>query len=120
MMELSNGDIARLTGKGFKKEEICILGEDGIPRLRNVDGRCVFLSKDGGTCMIYEHRPTGCDIYPVNCDEDGNIFVDEFCKAKRTVSKEELRRKGADLKAHLRMIDEEARSRKRKVTRSML
>jgi Fe-S-cluster containining protein len=114
MMELSEKDILRLIGLGFKREEICVIDKDGLARLRNVEGNCIFLSKDERTCKAYEHRPLGCKIYPVNCDQDGIIFVDEFCKARGTVSKEELRRKGATMRRHLRTIDEEASGRKTK------
>ena len=113
-MELSEKDILRLIGLGFTREEMCVMDKDGLARLRNVEGNCVFLSKDERTCKVYEHRPLGCKIYPVNCDQDGNIFVDEFCKARGTISKEELHRKGTTLRRHLRTIDEEASGRKRK------
>ncbi len=113
-MELSEEDILRLIGLGFKREEICVIDKDGLARLRNVEGNCIFLSKDEKTCNVYEHRPLGCKIYPVNCDQDGNIFVDEFCKAMGTVSKEELHRKGTTLRRHLQTIDEEASGRQRK------
>jgi len=98
---------------GFKKEEICILGIDSIPRLRNAEGCCVFLDTSDHTCKVYENRPKGCEIYPVNCDEDGNLLVDGFCKRKETVSKHELRRKGMALRYHLHAIDEEAKNRRK-------
>jgi Fe-S-cluster containining protein len=112
MMELSEEDILRLIGLGFRREDICVIGEDGLARLRNIDGKCVFLSKDFKSCTVYENRPLGCEIYPVNCDQEGDIFVDEFCKARNTVSKSELRLKGATIKPHLETIDDEARGRK--------
>jgi uncharacterized protein len=114
MMELSEDDILRLISIGFKREEICDIGHDGLPRLRNVEGRCSFMSDDGKTCKVYDNRPLGCKIYPVNCDEDGCIFVDEFCKAKGTVTREELRRKGVSLRQHLNIIDNEAKIRKKR------
>jgi Fe-S-cluster containining protein len=113
MMELSEADILRLTSLGFKREGICTIGKDGIPRLRNVKGSCVFLSDDGRTCTVYDNRPLGCDIYPVNCDEDGDIFVDEFCRARETISKDELLQKGTRLQHHLHIIDAEAKDRMR-------
>lgn len=116
MMELSERDILRLINLGYRKEDMCIVGPDGIPRLRNVEGVCYFLSKDGKVCTVYDDRPTGCDLYPVNCDQHGNIFVDDFCQAEGTVSKEEARRKGRALRRHIAIIDKEAEARKKKGT----
>jgi uncharacterized protein len=111
-MELSEEDILRLIGLGFKRENICVIGEDGLARLRNIKGQCVFLAKDAKTCKVYRNRPKGCEIYPVNCDHEGEVFVDEFCRARGTISKSELRRKGRTIKKHLDIIDEEAKMRK--------
>ena len=111
-MELSGEDIARLTSLGFRLEEIRVIDDDGLARLRNVDGRCIFLSKDERSCIVYDNRPRGCEIYPVNCDQEGNVFVDQFCKACGTVSKSELRRKAVALMEHLEVVDDEAKARK--------
>ena len=113
-MELSEEDIARLTKLGFELEDVRVIDHDGQARLRNVDGRCIFLSKDERCCTVYENRPRGCEIYPVNCDQEGNVFVDEFCKACGTVSKSELRRKAVALMEHLEVVDDEAKARKRR------
>lgn len=113
MMEISEKDAQRLKDMGFEEEGFSIVGEDGILRLRNVDGRCFFLSEDGNTCKVYDSRPLGCDIYPVNCDEEGRVFLDEFCQARVSVSKGEMRKKGISLKRHLKAIDEEARRRRK-------
>ena len=51
---------------------------DGSWRLRNVDGRCVFLND--GLCSVYPARPDGCVLYPlilyVDVDE---VDLHEFC-----------------------------------------
>ncbi len=112
-MELSEEDISRLIHRGFKRVEICVVGEDGIPRLLNSRGKCVFLSDDHRSCLVYEDRPLGCKIYPVNCDEEGNILLDEFCKARGTLSKSEIRKKAKVMESHLKTIDAEARRRKK-------
>jgi len=112
MMELSEEDILRLSGLGNRRQDFCIVGADGIARLRNIKGRCFFLSQDGKACEAYDHRPIGCDIYPVNCDEHGEVFVDDFCKANDTVTKEELREKGRRLRRHIATIDREAEARR--------
>ena len=112
MMELSEEDVQRLVCLGHAKDDFCLQGEDGILRLRNVGGRCHFLSTDGGSCTVYESRPLGCDIYPVNCDQEGRVFVDDFCQAMGSVTKGELKRKGVALRRHLRVIDAEAERRR--------
>ena len=113
-MELSEEDILRLSRLGHRIDEFCLVSADGIARLRNIKGRCFFLSQDGKACIVYAHRPLGCDIYPVNCDQRGHVFVDDFCKAKGTVTKEELRAKGETLRRHIAIIDEEAEGRKKR------
>lgn len=109
--ELSEEDIRRLEGRGPSRDDFCELGPDGIPRLRNVMGRCIFL-RDGKECEVYEHRPLGCEIYPVNCDARGQVFVDDFCTAASTVERGELSSKGRRLRGHLRAIDQEAEARR--------
>jgi uncharacterized protein len=113
-MELSEEDILVLSRLGHRIDEFCSVGPDGIARLRNVKGRCFFLSQDGKACIVYAHRPLGCDIYPVNCDQRGHVFVDDFCKAKGTVTKQELRAKGDILRRHIAVIDKEAEGRKKR------
>ena len=112
-MELSEEDIVRLESRGHRREDFSLVGEDGIPRLRNVKGRCYFLGPEDDACTEYESRPLGCEIYPVNCDEEGEVFVDDFCTAKGTLSEVELREKGPLLKEHLSIIDKEAEGRRR-------
>jgi Fe-S-cluster containining protein len=110
-MELSEEDISRLEALGHRRDAFSSVGDDGVPRLRNQDGRCVFLG-EGSDCLVYDSRPLGCEIYPVNCDDRGNVLVDDFCQAADTLEKREVGKKGVRLRRHLRTIDEEARCRK--------
>jgi len=110
-MELSEIDMKRMESAGYIRDEFAVLTEDGIFRLRNLNGYCFFFDCLVRKCRIYHIRPMGCEIYPINCDEGGDIFVDDFCQAAGTVSKGELRRKGVALGHHMRTIDEEAESR---------
>jgi Fe-S-cluster containining protein len=114
MMELSEEDILRLSGLGHRRQDFCIVGADGIARLRNIKGRCFFLSQDGDVCIVYAQRPLGCDIYPVNCDQHGHVFVDDFCRAKSTVTEDELLAKGEMLRRHIAIIDKEVEGRKKR------
>jgi len=112
MMELSEEDITRLEKAGHLREDFVVYGEDATCRLRNVESACYFFTRKEGACRVYQHRPLGCDLYPVNCDGDGLIFVDDFCPAADTISGKELKRKGDVLVRHLRRIDAETARRR--------
>lgn len=60
-MLLTKEDVKRLADAGY--EDFLDPEEEG-GTLRNVDGRCVFLDKDG-ICKVYGIRPMGCRIYPL-------------------------------------------------------
>ena len=90
-MELLPEDIERIESLGYKFDEFAEVGDDGIVRLRNVDGRCVFYDAEKRSCKIYEHRPIGCRLYPV-VYVDGSIGVDRLCPTWYTVRRSELRR----------------------------
>lgn len=110
-MELSEADIARLERRGYDREEFVIMGEDSIPRLRNVDGWCVLYDVVRGRCREYRSRPLGCVLYPANMDADGAIIVDELCPQASTVSSQELADRGRRLRSLLDTIDREAQRR---------
>ncbi|MEM0449346.1 MAG: YkgJ family cysteine cluster protein [Methanomassiliicoccales archaeon] len=112
-MELSEEDVHRLEALGYSRKDFCESDKDGILRLRNVKGRCYFLLGNN-ECAVYPSRPLGCEIYPVNCDLDGEVFVDDFCSVASSVGKDEILRKGELLRRHLRVIDHEAALRKGK------
>jgi Fe-S-cluster containining protein len=108
-MELSFKDMRRLKEAGFQSDEVAEKGSDGIWRLRNVDGHCVFLEPKGRKCSVYLVRPLGCYIYPVNLSPDDAIIVDAICPAGDSLTVEERKKKGALLRSHLREIDSQAR-----------
>jgi len=113
-MELSEQDVECLEQLGFRREDFSVAGEDSILRLRNVGGRCYFLVRAEARCRVYQHRPRGCAIYPVNIAEDGAIVLDEECRAAKTVTTAEMDRKGAKLRALISEIDSEAAARAKK------
>jgi Fe-S-cluster containining protein len=106
MMELSNGDIRRLEEKGYRSEEFAVI-DDGVARLRNVDGYCYFYSRADKKCQIYEVRPMGCYIYPIMYLANEGVIVDELCPMGQTISEQELRIKGKILEKLLKKIDNE-------------
>lgn len=75
-MPLSNSDIARIKGLGFK--DFFITKRNGTRQLKNFMGRCVF--HNGQRCTIYSDRPEGCRLYPAIFDADKEkIILDEHC-----------------------------------------
>jgi Fe-S-cluster containining protein len=76
-MPLSNSDIARISDIGFS-ESFFVEERNGLKRLRNSLGRCVF--HNGKTCFVYAYRPEGCRIYPVVLDADKRrVVLDRNC-----------------------------------------
>jgi len=55
-MELSSKDIKRLVEAGYRREEFAVI-DDGVTRLRNVDGWCYFYSLADKKCRVYGKRP---------------------------------------------------------------
>ena len=76
-MPLSVLDIARIKGLGFSEDSF-IVKKNGNRQLKNLSGRCVF--HNGQRCAIYNHRPEGCQLYPVIFDEDTReAILDSYC-----------------------------------------
>jgi len=57
-MILLPSDIARIEEMGFDRSYFATLGSDGMYRLRNVGGRCVFLRGNGST--LVDPLDAGC------------------------------------------------------------
>jgi hypothetical protein len=110
-MLLSEADIRRLRNAGFRENSFVVYDEKGYARLRNVGGYCIFYDKDESECKVYRYRPLGCRIYPVIYVEEEGIVIDRLCIRGYTVSRAELKRKGAILKKLLQRIDKEAEKR---------
>ena len=89
-MPLTEDDIARIESLGYSRDYFVVI-KDGVPRLRNVNGRCVFLNDDG-LCRIYEHRPIGCRLYPIIQVDDYCMPDYEYCPYAHLVTEEELNR----------------------------
>jgi Fe-S-cluster containining protein len=111
-MELCRADIARLERRGHRAQDFSIIGEDGIPRLRNEGGFCYFFDRQKERCREYASRPLGCVIYPVNLTDDGELMVDELCPEWRSISPEEKAERGKRLRKLLDTIDTEAALRR--------
>jgi len=89
-MELTLDDIKRIESLGFNREYFTVVYDDGIPRLRNIDGACVFLDRSSGLCKIYGYRPYGCRIYPVIYDFNRGFIIDRICPARNTIDEREF------------------------------
>jgi len=105
-MELSSKDVERLEGTGYPREEFAVI-DDGLTRLRNVDGCCYFYSLTEKRCRIYRKRPLGCYLYPVIYLVNEGAIVDELCPMGQTISEQELRTKRKILDKLLKKIDNE-------------
>jgi len=76
-MPLSETDINRIIELGHNRDSFVEI-QDGWAQLKNKDGRCVFHTKT--RCSIYEHRPLGCQLYPVIFDEETETaIIDSDC-----------------------------------------
>jgi Fe-S-cluster containining protein len=63
---------------GYTLSDFITVKSDGERQLKNISGRCVFLSEDG--CTIYPYRPEGCQLYPLIYDADLRQAVrDHLC-----------------------------------------
>jgi Fe-S-cluster containining protein len=89
-MELLAEDIRRVAAAGYAPEDFAV-ERDGIYRLRNVDGHCVFYDPSSRSCRIYSIRPVGCRLYPLVYDGE-TVTVDRSCPAWRTVPRREVER----------------------------
>ncbi len=87
-MILLGSDLKRLS-RYYKVEDFAIF--DGrFWRLKNLNGRCVFLDLNGKRCRIYEMRPLGCRLYPVVWDPERGVIVDKECPMRHTVTADEV------------------------------
>lgn len=75
-MTLTAADVERLRQRGAGG--FLVSQDDGVVRLRNVGGRCVFLCH--GVCSVYGDRLEGCRLYPLVLDVRADRAVrDAFC-----------------------------------------
>ena len=106
-MELSSRDINTLEKSGHPRKKITVTDEDGITRLRNIDGRCYFYNHVEKRCQVYDIRPIGCYTYPVVYSADEEVIIDELCPMCKTVSDQEMIAKGRTLIKLLKTIEDE-------------
>jgi len=98
-MPLTRFDIERISKQGYRIKDF-VVKRKRERRLKNRDGRCVFLGDDG--CIIYSFRPEGCRLYPLVYDEDdGKGVIHDFCPYGR-----EFKVSGDDLENLFSLIKE--------------
>ncbi len=91
-MELLPVDIESIRALGYDLDDFAVFDGE-MWRLKNVDGHCVFFDPNTTSCRIYEHRPIGCRIYPLQLDlEQDRVVVDEMCPMAHTIPSSELER----------------------------
>ncbi len=89
-MLLTTDDLAKLIDAGYSPEDFCYTPReaDGFWQLKNVDGRCYFLS-ESGKCTVYPIRPEGCRLYPLILTLDTNeVVVDDDCREQEWFEKQ--------------------------------
>ena len=75
-MSLTENDVKRLERAGHRNFHQ--LEDDHTLRLRNIDGRCIFLID--GLCEAYRDRPDGCVLYPlIWFTKDAETGLHDFC-----------------------------------------
>jgi len=110
-MELSIRDINDLEKAGYHRKKFSVTGEDGITRLRNVEGWCFFYNQTEKRCQVYEVRPISCYTYPVVYSDNGEVVIDELCPMGHTISYQELKVKGRILIKLINTLDKERTSK---------
>jgi len=76
-MPLSRIDIKRISRQGYKLKDF-VVKRKRERRLKNSNGRCVFLGDNG--CKIYSFRPEGCRLYPLVYNENnGKVVIHDLC-----------------------------------------
>jgi len=105
-MVLTPSDIARLEALGFRRD-LFVEVRGGLPRLRNVNGHCVFFDERSGRCLVYPQRPAGCRVYPLVFDEEKGVTFDRECplSAEFSARKHEVVRAVAELEKVLRELE---------------
>ena len=91
-MILTSEDLTRIEQSGYTRKDFCLPRSefDGFWQLRNINGRCFFLDKEG-KCTIYSIRPYGCRVYPLVYEpSDDDILIDEDCREVEWFSKQEF------------------------------
>jgi Fe-S-cluster containining protein len=106
-MELLPEDIERIETLGYRLEDFAVFDEEsGVWRLRNVNGHCVFFNEETKLCKIYENRPIGCRLYPLNYDDELGVVVDKYCPQWGTVPPSEVNRLRPIVELFVRRIRE--------------
>ena len=91
-MLLTRLDISRIKSLGYREDYFVNRGGE-IPKLKNVNGKCVFLDEETKACKIYPYRPLGCRLYPLiyNVKED-KVEVDSLCPKRNSISKSKVKK----------------------------
>ncbi|HVL88314.1 MAG TPA: YkgJ family cysteine cluster protein [Candidatus Thermoplasmatota archaeon] len=92
-MPLSAADVARLESATRRPASDFAQTRDGLLRLRNVAGACVFLRQ--GRCSVYDARPEGCRLYPFVWAQGEGVRRDADCPYRSAFQQ------GADVPARL-------------------
>ncbi len=115
-MLLSYRDIETIERLGYEKDSFVSEGK-GWLQLKNHHGRCVF--HNGNNCIIYDHRPEGCRLYPLVYDKTNKqVILDDECPQRHRFSLSATKAK--QLTALVCILEKERTQRlRRKITRKV-
>jgi len=109
-MVLTNQDIQTIEKLGYKTD-FFVADIKSWFQLKNTKGRCVF--HNGTICVIYDHRPEGCRLYPVVYQKDDDkAILDNDCPQRHCfiITKE----KSQQLLILIQTLEDERAERKQK------
>jgi Fe-S-cluster containining protein len=105
-MMLSLNDIKKIKKLGFK-EDFFLIKKNGWFKLKNKNGKCVFLKN--GRCIIYGYRPLGCRLYPLIYDEAKGLIIDVLCPYNK-----EFKASKTEVEALIKLIKKLKKERNKK------
>lgn len=108
---MSSNDIKRLKEAGYRPEKFAVI-DDGVTRLRNVDGWCYFYNLADEKCRVYRKRPLGCYLYPVVYHSKEGAVIDALCPMGHSISEQELTTKARALLRLIKKLDTERKTKR--------
>jgi len=108
-MILTSQDIETIKKVGYPVK-FFVSEQNGWLQLKNDKGRCVF--HNGTFCVIYDHRPKGCVLYPVVYDNDHRCAIlDRDCPQKHCFTLSDT--KSEQLATLISLLEDERTERKK-------
>ncbi|MHA1268375.1 MAG: YkgJ family cysteine cluster protein [Candidatus Helarchaeota archaeon] len=112
-MELCVNEVSKIEGLGYFRKDFTII-DNGILKLKNIDGHCYFFDVLNKECKIYYNRPLGCRFYPIILNEKSKCKIDEYCSCYEKNKIIQIpKRECEKLKKYIKVLDSEIRNRRK-------